>query len=89
MERSAEKINAIVWMMRIYPKKGQSLSSLNREIRNWLGENIGSGSWETELSSGSRGGSYSERRDPLLSHVKVMFDTNAEEDAMAFKLAWL
>ncbi len=63
-----------VWQTKVIPKKDQSLTSLNREIRDWLGENIGSGSWETKLQG---------------NYVEITFDIDAEDDAMAFKLTWV
>ena len=78
MERMMEKRYVEVWSMKLYPPEDIDLTAFNREIRNWLGQNIGSGSWETELSG--------TLAIPL--YVKVIFDIEAEEDAMAFKIVW-
>jgi len=61
------------WFMEVPEKGNQSVVELNREIRNWLAREIGSGSWETEITSRA---------------VRVYFDLEAEDDAMAFKLGW-
>lgn len=79
MHRIVATRNVIVWQTRVYPKEDQTVTALNREIRDWLGENIGSGTWETELR---------EHRHGRSSYVQITFDIEAEDDAMAFKLRW-
>ncbi len=64
------------------PDDSEDLTGYNRELRNWLARNIGSGTWETELKY---------RDDPYScdgAYVLVTIDKGADEDAMAFRLAW-
>ncbi len=67
------------WYMKIYVPDETIPSSFNREIRNWLARNIGSGTWETECKV-----DVSKNR----FYIGVYFDIEAETDVMAFKLAW-
>ena len=79
MHRIMATSTLIVWQTRVYPKEDQNVLGLQLEIRNWLVENIGSSTWETELR---------DHRYGNLTYIRVTFDIEAEEDAMAFKLRW-
>ena len=68
-----------VWIAELSAPKGIGPAEYNREIRNWLARNIGSESWETSLT----GIEFTD-----VPRVRVTFDIDAEEDAMAFKLRW-
>ncbi|KKN44285.1 hypothetical protein LCGC14_0694900 [marine sediment metagenome] len=70
-----KKLHKLVdhWYIKIYVPDDKDPTSFNREIRNWLARNIGSGTWETECG---------------VDYVGVYFDIEAETDVMAFKLAW-
>lgn len=71
-----KKLHKLVdhWYIRIYIPDDKFPTIFNREIRNWLAINIGSGTWETKCE---------------VEYVGVYFDMDAEGDAMAFKLAWI
>jgi len=51
----------------------------HRDIRSWLTSNIGTETWDTNLTG-------MEFID--IAEVRVIFDLDAEVDAMAFKLRW-
>lgn len=82
MEKTTVLRPVQVWMMHMYSPKNKDLAAFNREIRNWLARNIGSGSWETKMIA-------LHRLDNNEPYIEVTFDLNAEEDAMAFKLRWM
>ncbi len=48
MEQITKQRYVLVWCMKVYPPEDTDLANFNREIRNWLAQNVGSGSWETE-----------------------------------------
>jgi len=74
-----------VWGFKMYlPDDNEDLTGYNKELRNWLARNIGSGTWETEVKYPNN--QYS--RDYDDAYVLVTIDKGADEDAMAFRLAW-
>ncbi len=68
-----------VWCARIFVPKNTDPIEYNYQIRNWLESNVSSGTWETSLT----GVDFTDT-----PKVRVIFDLNAKEDAMAFKLRW-
>lgn len=68
------------WYIKIYVPGGKVPTTFNREIRNWLARNIGSGTWETEYKVDTSKNQF---------YVGIYFDMDAKEDVMAFKLAWI
>ena len=80
MERGTEFRPVTVWKGKLFASKNQDIIELNREIRNWLARNIGSGTWETKLTLDEKSWD---------TFITITFDIEAEEDAMAFKLRWL
>ena len=63
----------VPWQNKIAP------AEVNRNVRDWLGENCGC-AWETKFDDDENNSCV----------VGVYFDMDtAEEDMMAFKLAWL
>lgn len=57
----------------------ENLTGLNREIRDWLGQNCGC-TWETKL----------EGKGQSTLGISIYFDLDSDHcDLMAFKLRWL
>ena len=69
-----------VWEVILTTPKDIGPVEYNRYIRSWLTRNTGSGTWETNLT----GMEFTD-----IAEVRVIFDIDAKEDAMAFKLRWL
>ena len=91
MEETFAQRYVPVWGFKMYPPdNGSSLIDWHRELRNWLTQNIGAGAWE-KIGSGIWETEIKGPDDPYsleYAYVLVTIDKDAEEEAMAFKLAW-